>query len=69
MLRLKKVNYRARLVKKKSTVIPILDYKIMKISKMLNEPQLSGMYRLDRKSRDEEFAKQLEEWLGGKETP
>ena len=62
MLRLKKVNYRARLVKKESTLSPVLDYKIMQISKMLNEPQLSGMYRLGRKSRKEEFAKQLAEW-------
>ena len=63
MLRLKKVSCRARLVKKKSTISPVLDYKIMKISKILNEPQFFGSFRLDRESRNEEFAKQLEEWL------
>ena len=61
MLRLKKVNYRARLTKRKSALSPELEREVRKISQMLNAPLLSGPFILDRESRKEEFAKQLAE--------
>ena len=63
MLRLKKVNFRARLKKKKSTLSPELERRIRKISQVLNAPQHSETFYLDYESHREKVAKQLVEWL------
>ena len=62
MHRLKKVNFRARLKKKKSTLSPELERRIRKISQVLNAPQQFGALHLDRESRRKEIAQILAEW-------